>query len=61
MDEAIVTALGHYPDIQLVPSNISQTYLTIQKAMKMPELLTIMTRSEFKKITQLDLNKNYNP
>ena len=60
MDEAIVTALGNYPDIQLVPSNISQTYLTIQKAMKMPELLTIMTRSEFKKITQLDLNKNYN-
>lgn len=57
--DASAIVFGEWPLIHLVPNNISEDFVLIQKAMDMPPLLTAMTRSEFKRITQLDIADNY--
>ena len=56
---ASVTAIGNYPLLTLIPTTITQDYLTLTQALGCAPLMTTLTLNRFKQITQLDLTLNY--
>lgn len=59
LERASVTAIGNYPLMTLIPTDITSDYLALAKAVGKGPLLTSMTLNQFKQATQLDLTLNY--
>lgn len=59
LDSVRVTAVGSYPLLTLIPTGVTEDYLSISKTLISNPLMTTMTLSSFKHTTKLDLTLNY--
>jgi transposase len=58
--EPSVLVVGEGALPQLMPMRVTETYLSIAKLLNMPNLHTVMTRSQFKRATGLEIEVNLN-
>lgn len=58
LGSAQVTAIGKYPLLTLIPTHITDDYITILNDLGFPPLMSQMDLNEFKKATNLDLTVN---
>ncbi len=50
--------IGEYPAVQILPLNLSQTYLDLAEALEMPKLRSCLSLNDFQKITGLAIGEN---
>ena len=58
IQEPLALVQGEYPNNVVTPTQISQTYLDLAKILKLPQLKTNMTLTQFRSSTKLDLTIN---
>ncbi|GAB2319996.1 hypothetical protein IRB23SM22_22570 [Alkalibacterium sp. s-m-22] len=59
LNETSIVTIGEYPLITLIPTNISEDYLSLVKATSGSLLYSAMSLNEFRRATGLDLTINY--
>ena len=58
IQEPLALVQGEYPNNVVTPTQISQIYLDLTKILKLPQLKTNMTLTQFRSCTKLDLTIN---